>query len=227
MKVTVMARIRQDGKQPFVKPVWQGTRLKAGVVILNGVETKRDDVSYYLRYTRGGKQITEPAHSDVNDVLTFQKRVLATLQAEANGLAISGAQIVPMPQKALEGTRITIQKAIDDYLDDLRLAKRPPATIADKQNHLTAFTNLIHKVNLDEYSRGDVLRFKDNLEGQEYAPKTVENFMMSVVVFFNEQKIDLEMRESDYTISRTKNDLSSRYNLSDGVRSLTRLRVRL
>ncbi len=50
MKVTVMARIREGNKYPFVDPGWQGNKLKPGAVIVKDatgkkIEVKRDDVS--------------------------------------------------------------------------------------------------------------------------------------------------------------------------------------
>src|SRR5271169_2737563 len=106
MKVTVIARIREGNRYPFVDSVWQGKKLKPGAVMVKDatgkkIEVKRDDVSYYLRYTRHGKQVTEPAGKNPKDVLTFRERIIATLEAEARGLVVSGGNIVPMPQSPL------------------------------------------------------------------------------------------------------------------------------
>jgi hypothetical protein len=54
MKVTVIARIRDGKKYPFVQPVWLDTRLKPGAVTLKDaegkrVEVKRDDVHILSR----------------------------------------------------------------------------------------------------------------------------------------------------------------------------------
>jgi hypothetical protein len=44
MNVTVIARIRDGKKYPFVEPVWLDTRLKPGAVILKDAEGKRVEV---------------------------------------------------------------------------------------------------------------------------------------------------------------------------------------
>jgi len=51
--VSVLLRIRENGKYPFVTPVWliPAKKLKPLWGIVNGVPIERPDGSYYLRYT--------------------------------------------------------------------------------------------------------------------------------------------------------------------------------
>ena len=83
MNVTVMARIREGNRYPFADPAWQGGKLKPRAVIVkdatgNKIEVTCDDVTYYLRYTRHGKQVTEPTGKNPKDVRTFREGIRAT-----------------------------------------------------------------------------------------------------------------------------------------------------
>jgi hypothetical protein len=62
-KVTLYLRIR-DG-YAFIKPMWQGKRLRPLWGVLKGVPIYCPDaLGYYLRYTKDGKQITKPIGKD-------------------------------------------------------------------------------------------------------------------------------------------------------------------
>ncbi len=69
----MLLRIRENGKYPFVTPVWlvPGEKLKPLWGIVNDVPTERPDGSYYLRYTHPEteKQKTEPAGKHAGDVI--------------------------------------------------------------------------------------------------------------------------------------------------------------
>jgi Phage integrase family len=198
MKVTVMARVREGNKYPFVDPVWQGNKLKPGAVIVKDatgkkIEVKRDDVSYYLRYTRHGKQVTEPAGKSPKDVLTFRERILARLEAEALGLAVSGGNIVPMPQSTPDSFRTTIQQAVADFLT--RKAQDPDlrrSTVGGYANTLGQWLGWCRKQNLDEVVRDDVWGFRTHLwktakktNGKPYAERTA-NKTQEVASFLND-----------------------------------------
>ena len=199
MKVTVMARIREGNKYPFVDPMWKGNKLKPGAVIVKDatgkkIEVKRDDVTYYLRYTRHGKQVTEPAGKNPKDVLTFRERILATLEAEAHGLAVSGGNIIPMPQSAPDSSRTTIQQAVADFLT--RKAQDPDlrrSTVGGYANTLGQWLGWCRKQNLDEVVRDDVWGFRTHLwktakktNGKPYAERTANNKTQEVASFLND-----------------------------------------
>jgi hypothetical protein len=215
VKVTVMARIREGSKYPYVDPVWQGKRLKPHAVILKDAEgkpaeVKRDDVSYYLRYTRHGKQVTEPAGKNPKDVLTFRERVLATLEAEAHGLAVSGGNIVPMPQSAPNSSRLSIQQTVADFLT--RKAKDPDlkhSTVGGYANTLGQWLGWCQKRYLDEVIREDVWGFRTYIwktakksNGNSYSERTANNKTQEIASFLNDVGHPQLLTNKDWTIMK-------------------------
>ncbi|HXM68724.1 MAG TPA: hypothetical protein VN911_18495 [Candidatus Acidoferrum sp.] len=69
-RVGVLLRINTgDGKYTYIKPVWDGNKLKPLVGIIAGKEVHRPEGRYYLRYTELGKNHLEPVGNDPADVL--------------------------------------------------------------------------------------------------------------------------------------------------------------
>src|ERR1700719_5043169 len=92
-RVGVLLRINTgDGKYTYIKPVWDGNKLKPLVGIIAGKEVHRPEDRYYLRYTELGKNHLEPVGNDPADVLIFRKVRQAKLEvfeaAKATGLKV-------------------------------------------------------------------------------------------------------------------------------------------
>lgn len=93
-KVSVLLRIRENGKYPFVTPVWldpeKKLKLKPQWGIVNGVPTERPDGSYYLRYTHPEtkRQRTEPAGKHAGDVIALRDSKKCYLDAKDAGLKV-------------------------------------------------------------------------------------------------------------------------------------------
>lgn len=98
-KVAVLMRIKEGGKRPYVKPVWNGDKLKPLVALVKGQEIHRLEATYSLRFTHRGKNRLEPAGRDPLELLTFRERRRAILAAEAAGLDI----ISPSSEPAMSG----------------------------------------------------------------------------------------------------------------------------
>jgi hypothetical protein len=67
----------------------------------------------------------------------------------------------------------------------LELAKRPYKTVGEKRRFLTSFLRVVPKKFVDEFSRDDVLTFRNELM-VDYDPEYVGKQMMAVVTFFNQ-----------------------------------------
>jgi len=66
--------------------------------------------------------------------------VEATLKVEAGGLTVSEGQVVtPTPVVIPKANGEPIAKAVQAYLDDLRMAKRPHKSIVGKEKDLDLF----------------------------------------------------------------------------------------
>jgi len=190
--VKVMIRAKVDGKYPFLPAVVNSNgRIKRGVALVNGAETIVRGV-YYLRYTEEGKRHFARVGTDAAAAAAAAQRKELVLRAQAAGIR-TAEPVSPAVD------RILFTEAVEKYLDRLRLGKRPLRSISGKKRNLEIFAAVSpHKKYLDEFNRDDVLLYKSNLENDEYAPKTVDNMMMSVVTFFNQHEIRLKLKKEDW-----------------------------
>ena len=81
--------------------------------------------------------------------------------------------------------RKVIKDEVEAYLADLELTRRPARTVQSKRKYLGDFVGLIGKEFADEYRSEDVLRYKNKLQDEGFAPKTIDTRMMAIVTFFN------------------------------------------
>lgn len=130
-KVAALMRIKEAGSRPYMKPVWNGNKLKPHIGIIHGKEMHRPEASYYLRFTHKGKNCLEPTGRDPVEVRTLRERRLAILTAQAAGLDVAAEPETP--------SRITIHAAIAAYLDRLQRDKRHAPTIRSKRFELGEF----------------------------------------------------------------------------------------
>ena len=202
-KITVIARTRLGGEQPYGGLLWDGEKIRPNVLVIKGVEVPTYDITYYLRYTRQGKQKVENVGKVLADIYQRRRVIEATLAAESNGLTVThGVGVTPTPT-VVPSNRTTITNAVTAYLDDLRMAKRPHKSIQGKQKDLDLFMAVCaDAVYLDQFQRSHVLAYKHHLEHQDYAPKSVENMMMSVVTFFNKRGVELGLEKADWPVYR-------------------------
>jgi hypothetical protein len=132
-KVGVLLRV----KEGYVKPVWEGSKLKPLVGIISGQEEYRPEGIYYLRYTDNGKARIENAGSDAVEVMTFRDRRLAILELQTKAKAEGLAVVNPDAEPDVKG-RVTIQAAIAAYIERLRRNKKHQPTIRDKSQTVGA-----------------------------------------------------------------------------------------
>jgi integrase len=171
-KVTLYLRIHEG--YAFVKPVWEGKRLKPLWGLLKDVPTHCPDaLGYYLRYTKDGKQITKPIGKDATDAVTFLRKMEAILRAQADGLEVKVEE---------RRDRLTVEAAIEDYVAYMRGDGRHPDAIKNRQHHLRLFTKFCHKRYVDEIVRSDLIAFRDQL-AKSFKPATVSNRLMTAAVF--------------------------------------------
>jgi integrase len=169
-------------------------KIKPNIVLVkrangNAVEEKHPEGSYFLNFNNNWI----PAGNDASKAQ--HKRKLKLNQVEYERL--SGKSVAPGPNLVQFGRKV-IKDEVDAYLANLELAKRPCSSINDKRRFLTHFLALIPKTYADEFSRDDVLKFRNQLM-KEYEPKSVDTQMMAVVTFFNRWlKIKLRMEASDW-----------------------------
>jgi integrase len=133
---------------------------------------------YWLRYEKDGKQIWQQVgHYDSvqREQLLLEKR----LSAAAQGFILPEDKASEKPGAA----RITIQAAVDAYLESLRIKKRPPKSISDKQRDIGYFTAFCKRIHMDEIVSRDMLEFRDHRRTEQYSERTVYNHLMTVTTF--------------------------------------------
>jgi hypothetical protein len=80
-------------------------------------------------------------------------------------------------------SRVTIRAALDAYLESLRIKKLPTKTITGKTYELGLLTGLCKKPYMDELVTSDLLGFRDYLRSEDYAERTVYDYLMTVTTF--------------------------------------------
>jgi integrase/recombinase XerD len=186
-RVSVLLRIRENGKYPFVTPVWliSAKKLKLLWGIVNGVPTERPDGSYYHRYTHPvtKKQKTEPAGKHAGDVIELQDAKKFYLQAKDAGLK------VVEPSLAQEDkSRTTLVNAIGACRTEQKRRRvkgrlRPAKSVAAAQRQLNIFMESCHRKYLADVTRHDLLTPMDFLEEMYESTWTVRNIMIQVLAF--------------------------------------------
>ena len=100
------------------------------VRIIRAVAVPTSDITYYLRYTRQGKQKVENVGKVLADVYQRRRVVEATLAAESSGLTVTnGVGVTPTPMVVPKTEGPTISTAVTAYLDGLRVSRQPHKSI--------------------------------------------------------------------------------------------------
>jgi integrase len=140
--------------------------------------------SYWLRYEKDGKQTWQRVgHYDLvaREKLLLERR----LSAQAQGFILPEDHAV----EKTSDSRVTIRAAIEAYLEALRIKNRPKKTIRGKTYELGLFTGSCKKSYMDELVSADMLGFRDYLRSEDYAERTVYNYLMTVTTFLKKNGV--------------------------------------
>lgn len=77
---------------------------------------------------------------------------------------------------------------MDAYLKLLHIEKRPTKT-SSKSYELGLFTGNCKKPYMDELVSADLHGFRDHLRSEEYAERTVYNYLMTVTTFLKKNGV--------------------------------------
>jgi hypothetical protein len=170
-------------------------KIKPSVVVVRGVEEKHTEGRYFLNFNNRWIDVGE-------DALGAQrKRLLRLNQMEferLSGTSASAAHLGKSSVVEFRGRKVT-KGEVEAYLADLELTRRPARTVQSKRKYLGDFVGLLGKEFADEYRREDVLKYKNKLQDEGFAPKTIDTRMMAIVAFFNRWlKIKLGLDAKDW-----------------------------
>ncbi len=176
-EVNLTKRVRLPGSGLRYCPVVIAAngRIKPDVVLVGGAEERHPEGAYYLEWRDGAKRIRISVGKVAADALGRKLRKEAELKAVANGVTVLS--------DAEENGRRSLSAAVTDYLDEIRITKKPKTHSAYRVA-LDYFTDSCHKLHLDEINRSDMLRYSAYLRDElEQSPRSVANKFENVLSF--------------------------------------------
>jgi hypothetical protein len=119
-KVRLYIRIRLDGRDAFVDPVWNRNRtLRECYALIDGRLEHHPEGVYYLRFLRNGKRVWNTVGSDVDAATVALRNTEHDLQAIALGRSESGSTIDSASAVQPEAV-VSLEDAIQSYLEEVR-----------------------------------------------------------------------------------------------------------
>jgi integrase/recombinase XerD len=155
-------------------------RVKPDVVLVNGKEEKHPEGAYYIEWRDAGKRIRLSVGKDAADAASMRLKK----ETELN----NGDGSVPAQANGNNGHQ-TVAAAVKDYLEEVRLSKKPK-TLAAYTTALDYFTECCHKLHVEDIDRKDLLKFAAFLrEEKEQAPRSVYNKFENLMTFLKAQGV--------------------------------------
>lgn len=165
-------------------------RVKPDVVLVNGKEERHPEGAYYLEWRDGSKRIRLSVGRDAQDAATQRLRKEAELNARNNGVAVA-AQDGKQTGRSLAG-------AISDYLDEVKLTKKPK-TLAAYTTSLQYFSESCHRMTVQDVTRKDMLTFAAFLRDEkEQSPRSCWNKFANVMSFLKTNGIRGLVAKNDW-----------------------------
>jgi hypothetical protein len=199
MKASLYIRVRMpDGKYCTTKPAFTARgRIRPGYALIDGAPARFDSASYVLRY----ENTWETVGDNANDALTALERKNHELKSAKLGFAVVAEEPAqaPIPKPgAPGGTRRAIDDAVKEYLDEIRLSKKPK-TLSAYTTALTYFRESCKKPHLEDIDRKDMLAFKAFLrDKKKQSPRSCWNKFSNVMGFLKAYDIRKLVKPGDW-----------------------------
>ena len=163
------------GRHPSIEPVTAGNnKLKPLYALVNGVQERHPEGSYYLRYMRNGKRVWELVGVDPAAAVTAaKKRELYGCDARTNR--------EPDTPKAVSGGR-DLQEGAVEYLGEVKAAKARGTFLAYR-NAVNGFVASCKSTSVEAVNRKDVLAYIGALRNGGVTARTIANRMMYIKTF--------------------------------------------
>ncbi len=201
LKVSISIRIRQDGKQKYVPPVWLNKReLKPGwAMVQPGKPEHRPEASYALRYMFQGKQRWEGVGESASEAVSARD----SRQWQINNMDTLPDLLKPAfarePEKQEEVSvpnKKGLEQQKDKFLELKRLTKKPDGTRLDKETlsayeqQIAEFLAVAGKGHADQINGMDLRRYMAALDAQGKSHRTICNRYTSIATFLKFCRID-------------------------------------
>ena len=193
-RVNVIKMVKVDGKWPFAKVVERNGRIVRDHVWVAGQDEHHPEGRYYLEWYELGRRRRKPVES-------FDL-VLPAARAKSIEISAVRAGLLALPEPAAmvieEPERLTMDKAIDEYLDYVR-KHRSLRTFRTYRPVLNFhFRNSYVKTYVDEVDRSDILKFMGDLFDYGLAARTVYDRLVVVLQLFKRHGFKTLVERSDW-----------------------------
>lgn len=193
-RVNVIKMVKVDGKWPFAKVVERNGRIVRDHVWIAGQDEHHPEGRYYLEWYELGRRRRKPVES-------FDL-VLPAARAKSIEISAVRAGLLALPEPAAmvmeEPARLTMDKAIDEYLDYVR-KHRSLRTFRTYRPVLNFhFRNSYVKTYVDEVDRSDILKFMSDLFDYGLAARTVYDRLVVVLQLFKRHGFKTLVERSDW-----------------------------
>ncbi len=173
-KGSLMIRIKEGDKRPFVKPVFAANgRIRPLYAFVNGVPQHHPEGTYYIRWADGDQRVWEPVGVDPYAALAAKLRREHILESKNLGIAVV---------EPARTNRLTLADAVQNHLVRVHL-HRSGRTQSAYDLILPQFADYCCKTYLDELTGEDMLHYIVRLRETGLADRTVANRIDTVLAF--------------------------------------------
>lgn len=204
MKASLYIRVRIDGKYVTTRPAYTDTgRIRPQTAMIDGKPERFDTAAYLLRYVRDGKPTWETIGQDANLALAALARKNHALTGARLGIALPVASTglaAVESAAASNGSGRSLAAAVTEYLDEIRLSKKPK-TLAAYTVSLAYFQESCDKAYLEDIDRKDMLQFTAFLrDKKEQSARSSWNKFSNVMSFLKTNNIRNIVKTGDWPV---------------------------
>lgn len=191
-RVNVIKRIELGSKWPFAPVVEHNGRIVRDHVWVTGKDEHHPEGRYYLEWYEAGKRRRKPVPKFENLLQVARAKSIQLNALKAGLLPPGDAPVVDEP------ARLTMNSAIDDYLEYIRKHRslRTYRTYRPTLNIL--FRNSCTKTYVDEVTREDILKFTSDCFDQGLVARTVYDRLVTVLQLFKRHGLKGLVERSDW-----------------------------
>ena len=191
-RVNVIKRIKLGSKWPFAPVVEQKGRIVRDHVWVAGKDEHHPEGRYYLEWYEAGKRRRKPVPRFENLLQAARAKSIQLNALKAGLLTPDDALVVDEP------ARLTMNSAIDDYLEYIRKHRSLRTYRTYRPTLNTLFRNSYTKTYVDEVTREDILKFTSDCFDQGLVPRTVYDRLVTVLQLFKRHGLKGLVERSDW-----------------------------